>query len=203
MSRSFPLVVIVVAVALSAGCDDKTAGPPPSRFDTVKKPAKSTAAAHFCEKQWPAGEAGKKFVDPPERPVPNAPKAPPAPAGAWRWVNLWATWCHPCVEEMALLGKWKSSLEKDGVPLNLELWSVDEEESALTGWLQKRAMPGRVRWVRSPDDLPAVLTNLGADKASAIPIHALIDPNGNLRCLRVGAVHDEDYGSIKAILTGA
>ncbi|HEY4220177.1 MAG TPA: TlpA disulfide reductase family protein [Myxococcota bacterium] len=194
--------------ALAASCDDAASkGSAGSRFDTVKKSAGATlngaAARNFCEKQWPVGEGGKKLAAIPERAIPGGPQAPASKPGAWRWVNLWATWCHPCVEEMALLGKWKSSLEKDGVPLNLELWSVDDDEKALTSWLGKTAMPGRVRWVRSLEDLPAILDNLGADKASAIPVHALIDGNGNLRCLRVGAVHDEDYGAIKAILSGA
>ena len=201
------VVVVVVAIALAAlvsSCDSKPEGKAPSRFDSVKKPASSTAANNFCEKQWPAAaEGGKKFVTPPERPIPGAPAPAAVKAGSGRWINLWAPWCHPCVEEMPLLDKWKRSLDKDGIALDMELWSVDDEEQALTGWLAKTAMPGRVRWVRSAADLPAVLENLGAEKASAIPVHALVDGNGNLRCLRVGAVHDEDYGAIKAILSGA
>lgn len=198
--------VVAAAVSLLAlmGCDEKKAeGPAPSRFAAVKREASNKAATAFCEKQWPLGEGGRKYVEPPERPIPGAPVAGKDHPGAWKWVNLWATWCQPCVEEMGLLARWKDSLAKDGVALNLELWSVDEEEEKLTGWLQKSSMPGRVRWLRSVDDLGPALESLGTDKNSAIPIHALIDGNGNLRCLRVGSVHDEDYGAIKSMLTGA
>jgi thiol-disulfide isomerase/thioredoxin len=195
-------LVVIVAVLAFASCEEKHTGPAPSRFDSVKKTA-STAANNFCEKQWSTTEgAKKKYVEPPERPIPGAPQVP-AKAGSWKWVNLWATWCHPCVDEIPLLARWKTSLEKDGIPVDLEMWSVDEDQAALTAWLQKTAMPGRVRWVRSPDDLPSVLDGVGADKAAAIPIHVLIDASGNLRCLRVGAVHDEDYGAIKSMLSGA
>jgi hypothetical protein len=30
----------------------------------------------------------------------------------------------------------------------------------------------------------------------------LVDGKGKLRCVRVGAVHDEDYAAIKAIIAG-
>jgi thiol-disulfide isomerase/thioredoxin len=195
-----------VLVVFAFGCEEKKPdGPAPSRYAAVKKDSTSTnkAASAFCEKQWPIGEGGKKFVEPPEKAIPGAPQASPAKEGGWKWINVWATWCAPCVEEMGLLSKWKSSLTQDGVQLDLELWSVDEEEAKLTDWLKKTSMPGRVRWVRSQEDLPAMLEGLGADKASAIPVHAFVDASGNLRCLRVGSVHDEDYGAIKAFLTGA
>ena len=29
-------------------------------------------------------------------------------------VNLWATWCKPCIEEMDLLGRWGKSLAAEG-----------------------------------------------------------------------------------------
>ena len=197
-------VLVLVALAFTVGCEDsKPEGPAPSRFAAVKKEASSKAAMAFCEKQWPAVEAGsKRYTEIPSKPIPGVADTE-RPAGKnWKWVNLWATWCLPCVEEMGLIAKWKSSLEKDGIPIDLELWSVDEEEGKLTDWLKKSSMPGRVKWLRSQEDLVPVLESLGADKNSAIPIHALIDPTGNLRCLRVGSVHDEDYGAVKTMLSG-
>lgn len=207
MTRA-PLLMIPFALFALAACNDdaKSDTPAPSRFASVKKEASTKAATAFCEKQWPGSstETGtRKYIEIPEKAVPGAPSVAGAPKGSWKWVNLWATWCLPCVEEMGLLSKWKSSLEKDGVPIELELWSVDEEEAKLTEFMKKHSMPGRVRWLRAQDDLPGVLESLGADRMSAIPVHALVDGSGNLRCLRVGSVHDEDYGAVKTMLTGA
>ena len=151
---------------------------------------------------FPAGEGGRLFTAPSEKPIPGGPAAKTS-AGGWKWINLWATWCHPCIEEIGLLGKWQSSLAKDGVPIDLELYSVDDDEAALTAWLKKSNMPGSVRWLKGgATDLPAVLESLGVDKTAGVPVHALVDGNGKLRCVRTGSVHDEDYGAIKAILLG-
>jgi thiol-disulfide isomerase/thioredoxin len=203
-------LLILSSLALIVSCSDapKSDAPAPSRFASVKKEASTKAATAFCEKQWPGSsseQGAKKYIEIPEKAVPGAPTnaTAGAPKGSWKWVNLWATWCLPCVEEMGLLAKWKNSLEKDGVPIDLELWSVDEEEAKLTEYLKKHSMPGRVRWLRAQDDLPQVLESLGADRMSAIPVHALVDGSGNLRCLRVGSVHDEDYGAVKTMLSGA
>jgi hypothetical protein len=33
-------------------------------------------------------------------------------------------------------------------------------------------------------------------------VHALVDGKGDVRCVRVGSVHVEDYAAIKAIVSG-
>ena len=195
-----PLAALAAAALAAAACDSsQQAEPITSRFAAVEKVAHRGSDTGFCEKQWPA--ASRKFVAIPERPLPAASTRGDAGGKSWKWVNLWATWCLPCVEEMGLLARWRSSLEKDGIPLDLELWSVDEDQTKLVEYLQSTGVPGRVRWLRAPEDLPAVLESLGADRAAAIPVHALVDGDGNLRCLRVGSIHEEDYGAVKALLT--
>jgi thiol-disulfide isomerase/thioredoxin len=128
----------------------------------------------------------------------------PPPAKGWRWVNVWATWCVPCVEEMGLLANWKNALEKDGLPVSFELLSVDESdaEEKLKGW-QKKELPGPVKWVKNKDDVGPWLESIGATADSAIPIHALVAPDGKLRCTRVGALHAPDYGSVRALIASA
>lgn len=201
MDRLRDLSRLLLAVSLLTACaDEKPASQPAgnSRFAAVKSDKNTPkAASTFCERVYDVSEA-KKFVDPAEKAIPGY-TATKAVDGRWRWVNLWATWCQPCVEEMALLGKWKAALEKDVAPLELELWSVDAEEKDLVDWL-KKPMPGHVRWVKSPEDLNALLGQLGLDKNSAIPIHALVDAEDRLRCVRVGSVHDADYPAVKALL---
>ena len=205
----FRSVVAVAAVVLSLctlpACDDgkpAASEPAPSRFNGVKQSAGNKAASSFCEVSWPAGEKAHPFTTPAVKPLPVNVDAP-KPGGGWRWINLWATWCHPCIEEIGLLARWETSLKKDGIPLDLELYSVDDDAAALQAWLGKKKMPGTVKWLAGgAADLPTVLTGLGVDKAAGIPVHALVDPSGALRCVRTGGVHDEDYGAVKAILTG-
>jgi thiol-disulfide isomerase/thioredoxin len=198
--------VLFVCVVLAAACDDAPkAERGPSRFNGVKRAQGDAAQKSFCEVSFPGsagGEGARAFTSPAEKPIPGGPAAKKA-GGGWKWINLWATWCHPCIEEIGLLGKWQTSLAKDGVPIDLELYSVDDDEAALTGWLKKTNMPGTVRWLKGgANDLPAVLESFGVDKTAGVPVHALVDGNGKLRCVRTGSVHDEDYGAIKAILLG-
>ncbi len=122
----------------------------------------------------------------------------------WRWVNVWATWCAPCVDEMALLTKWRVAFEKDGLDLSFEMISIDETEAqpAMKSWLGR--LPGSLWWVQTPDDLPSWLErSVGISADSAIPIHILVDPAGAQRCVRVGAVHAQDYGAVRALLAEA
>jgi thiol-disulfide isomerase/thioredoxin len=201
--RPFALVVVLAIGAL--GCDEqKPEGPAPSRFASVKKDDASArrAASTFCELSYPRGEGGKAFAPPPERTPPEQPDVV-ATTGAWRWVNLWATWCRPCVEEMGLLTKWRDSLRKDGVAVDMEMWSVDDSEPKLKEFLTQHNLPGRVHWMRSSEDAGPFFESIGIAKTSAIPVHALVDADNNLRCVRVGSVHEEDYGSVKALLTGS
>ncbi len=198
--------VAVSLLTLTACEDDKpstTTEQAPSRFNAPKKvAAASKASSSFCEKSWPAGEGGKPFVAPAEKALPDGTMPATWAPKTWTWVNLWATWCHPCVEEMALLAQWEKSLAKDGLPVAVELYSVDDGLDDLVKGL-KKPMPGTVRWLKNgATDLPAVLESMGVDKNSPIPVHALVDGNGNLRCVRVGSVHTEDYAAIKTIISG-
>ncbi len=199
------VTLALAALAALAGCDDgrpAATEPAPSRFNGLKRDGAQKAASTFCEVSWPAGEKAQRFTEPATKPLPVKLEAK-KPGGGWRWVNLWATWCHPCIEEIGLLSRWEQTLKKDGVNLDLELYSVDDDAGALQAWLQKKPMPGTVKWlVGGANDLPAVLTTLGVDKTAGIPVHALVDATGALRCVRTGGVHDQDYGAVKALLTG-
>jgi len=190
----------MVLSALLLGCpDDKPATPPPSRFAGVASNA--VAPSKLCDRTWPAtGSGARPFRLPPTRPVEVAPAS--EPGKGWRWVNVWATWCAPCVEEMALLGKWKSALEKDGVALSFEMLSIDETaaEPALKTWVGR--LPGALSWVQSPEDVPPWLESaVGVSSDAAIPIHIVVDPSGAQRCVRVGALHAQDYGAVRAMLS--
>ncbi len=203
-----PFAVAAVLLAALAGCpaEPSSAGQGnKGRFDAVKPGAKKAATGKgFCDASFPAtGEGAVRFEAPPMRPLPGASAAVAATAGGWRWVNVWATWCEPCREEMALLGRWRDAAARDGAPFQLELLSIDAE--AAQPVLQQaieRGLPGTVTWIRSEPDVATFFEQLGVGKDAAIPIQALVDPKGQLRCVRVGAVHDRDYGVVRGLLAG-
>ena len=199
----------VVALLSMMSCEAAPAAnePKPTRFNaaTKKSGPADKAARSFCEQTFAGGEGGVTWTAPTEKalPAPQTFTRPAAKNAGWTWVNLWATWCRPCVEELALLDRWQKALADDGLPIAVELWSVDDGEADLAGWLKKHPMPGTVKWLKGgAADLPAVLGAMQAPTTSPIPVHALVDRQGKLRCVRVGAVHDEDYAAIKAIIAG-
>ncbi len=153
------------------------------------------AAAAFCDKHWAAADA-PRFVGPALKP--QSPEVP-TPPGAWRWINFWATWCAPCIEEMPLLARWKDALASGGTPVVLELWSVDADEAKLRARAE-RGMPGVVRWTESPEALSKYLGTLGLSEDSAIPIQMLVDPAGGLRCVRVGSVNADGWGAVRGLM---
>ncbi len=204
-------------VGIACKADAPGAPSPPTaatgRYAAVAKKvvtgkAAADAAKRFCEKTYPAAGDGRRVYAPaPGRPLPvTAPAAveeAPAAAGRWTWVNVWATWCAPCMDEMALLGRWREGMAAASAPFDLELLSVDTTDAAgPLGQTIAKGLPGPVRWLRSADDLAPFMTGLGVAAGAALPVHALVDPSGALRCVRVGAIHDRDYGAVKALLTG-
>ena len=185
---------LIGAVLFLVACDEKNDAPAPERFASVKKKVDAKAST-FCEKTWAAKE--KKFTPATVRAWGGEWDKP----AGWTWVNLWATWCKPCVEEMGLLNRWREAFEREQLPVAFELLSIDEDGAELDSW-QKKNLAGHVSWIRSPDDFAAFLGNLGVDKNAAIPIHVLVDPDGYLRCVRVGSIHQENYGAVRALIAG-
>ncbi len=190
--------LLALSLALT-GCDEKPTGAAVSRFASVKKSTAPSASA-FCDKSYPAtGASSRLFVPAALRPFGAAAQK----AKGWTWVNVWATWCKPCVEEMAVLNRWRDAMSREGLSVSFELLSIDETsaQSALEEWNGKD-LPGPIRWVRSVEDFVSFVDALGVDRDAAIPIHVLVDPRGMVRCVRVGAIHEQNYGSVRDLIGG-
>ncbi|MGK4002773.1 thioredoxin-like domain-containing protein [Sorangium sp. So ce1036] len=218
---------VAVAAGLAGGCDTEKPGlpPPPTpgqgRSNAVTAPSAATggpagstrpaasaaSAAKAAPRQLCAGQS--------PRPAPSsggltavaAKGAGPLPAsigfgvGKWVWVNFWAAWCKPCLEEMPRLLGWQQKLRAAGVLIDLAFISIDDDERQLSRFLE--AQPGTgVRasyWL--PDGAPRAgwLRALGVKETTELPIHAIAAPGGQVTCVIQGAVEDSDYPTIAAL----
>lgn len=122
--------------------------------------------------------------------------APTLEASRWSWINVWATWCKPCVEELPRLRRWQSAL---GDRVAIRYVSADESDEVVETYRKKH--PGLRDTVRvvDPDKLPTWLEGLGVAGA-ALPVHVFVAPGGEVRCVRASAVEDSDAPAIDALL---
>lgn len=190
----FASLLLCSLVAASA-CSDPSTEPAQAaqRFQAVAAPKKNVNLDAFCDVR--PGAASPRHFAMPEL-------AAPAPnVAGWRWLNVWATWCAPCVEEMPMIASWAPRLASEGAPVTLTLLSVDATDQDVATWQSGHpGSPATLR-LRDPQLGAALFQSLGLDSAAPIPVHAFIDPQGNVRCARAGAIHETDYAAVKAVLT--
>ena len=190
----------LVAVALaglltgcSGGADPKPKPSSAGRFEAVEATADPRFAPdQFCE-NWQA-EGGPTFSFPPL----TGTQAPsPGPV---RWVNVWATWCKPCIEEFPRILDWKEKLASTGHPAEVVFVSVDGADVDLAAFAKTHPeVEGSLR-ISDPEQLPNWLVSLGLPANAVLPIHLFVDGAGNLRCVRMGGVGAEDYPGVAAVI---
>src|SRR3954471_12941537 len=100
------LSAVTIALALVA-CDKGGGDPPASRVDNAKVGAHQAATVEaFCDYLAKDDASGPAIT----WPQLAAGQAAPGPAKGWRWLNVWATWCKPCVEELPRVVRWQPKL---------------------------------------------------------------------------------------------
>lgn len=191
-----PALQLVLGLGLGAtlvACDE----PPitaeaPSRVEAVAV-RRQDPAERFCDVSAPLGQG-------PSLTLPTL-EGPALPEGGWRWVNVWATWCAPCIEELPLIRSFSERLAASGSPVRTYFLSVDQTQEAITAFrAAHEATPEGAR-LADTAGLPALIAALGLDTGATIPIHALVDPGGHLRCARSGSITERDYETIRAIVS--
>lgn len=185
------LSALIIAVAL-VGCEEHGGEHPVAgRTDTTKVAQKAVSTDAFCDVQF-AGTSGPMFTVPPLTGGTVAASAP-----GWRWINVWATWCKPCVEEMARLATWRTKL---GASYELAFISIDDNEADLAAFRQEHAnAPAPVR-LASTAKQAEWLASLGLDGGAPVPIHIFVEPHGHVRCARAGGVRETDFAAIQKLL---
>jgi thiol-disulfide isomerase/thioredoxin len=181
-----------------AGCNDKqTLTGPVARYEAVK--ATPAAASHWCDTTF--GNGGPRLGLPPLA-APLAGRAQLAvPAGKRVWLNLWATWCQPCLREMPLLLKWQSDLRKDGADVEVLLLSLDEDAAAYEQFLatHKELAGAKVGRAASQAGYEGWVKTFVKDVGVPIPLH-LLATEGSVRCVRAGSLREGDYPAARSVL---
>ena len=179
-------------LALALACEDEAASAPPSaegRVNAVMVDKKSSFA-DLCDI---APQPAKAFT------WPELTDNAPASTARYRWVNVWATWCKPCVEELPLLTRTFDTWKQQGQTVELTLVSVDADAAAAKSFIAAR--PGTPASLQLADasKASAWLEQIGLASGASIPVHSVLDDKGNLLCARaggVGAAHLERFKQV-------
>ena len=188
---------VALALVALAACKDQRGEPaPPARYEAVK--AASAATSRWCDSSFTG--AAPRLTLPPLAPPPAGRGQAALPPGKRVWLNLWATWCQPCLREMPLLLKWQSDLRKDGVEVEVLLLSLDDDAPAYEKFLaeHKELASARVGRVASQSGYEQWVKSYVKDAGTPIPLHLLAAADGSLRCVRGGSLREGDYPAAKS-----
>jgi len=199
-----PALALGLAGALMAGgCDrrgDEKREPPASgdRVNAVEagpeKNEKKVSADEFCDVRAKQASAAPALT----LPALAGGQSPPG-KGSWRWFNVWATWCKPCIEEMPQLSKWRADMAAQGVRFDLVFLSADESDEIVARFRERHPdAPPSLR-LADPDSLPKWFSAIGLGESAPIPVHVFVDPDDRVRCVRAGGVKEKDLSAVRAI----
>ncbi len=187
-------IILLIAISTVQCKTDNASSPPPSRTVSVQaKPSAEDPLIEFCD--FLDREGNKKVLKRPE----TTGLAPSSDSG-YRWINIWATWCKPCIEEIPFIVEWVDRLNKSGANIQVEFISVDEEPEVLQRFYQARpTFPTSSRLV-DPEALAPWIAEIGLDSGAGLPIHIFADTKSMIRCARAAAVKQSDYSAVEKLV---
>jgi thiol-disulfide isomerase/thioredoxin len=114
-------------------------------------------------------------------------------------INLWATWCGPCLAEMPSFVKMKETYGPQGFEiLGLD---TDDESDTLMDDINKVIKEKNINYPIVFSDTQTQVALLNISKFNGIPQSFLVDADGNLRAVFKGA-NKENVVKIEEIVSG-
>jgi thiol-disulfide isomerase/thioredoxin len=186
-----------LALLALCGCDESKSAPSPARVVAVAAQPSVANESEFCDVRFAGGDAPKFALPPVEGPT----ELQRASKGAL-WINVWASWCAPCTEELPLLRRWSADFAREGLGASLLLLSIDSSEQAVQTFA--RAHPEAANTLRLSESaaLEPWLKSIGLGANATLPVHVFVNAQGRVSCTRTGAVRESDLPSIRKLLSG-
>ncbi len=139
------VIAPLLGLALLAGCDRQSAPAPQGNAAEAAKATGPEEAGKLDISQRGAAMPDAAFEDPAGKTVKLADfKGKPL------LVNLWATWCGPCVAEMPTLD---ALAEREEARLRVLVVSQDNTREKVSGWWQKKAFRRLEPYLDTKSDL--------------------------------------------------
>jgi thiol-disulfide isomerase/thioredoxin len=164
-----------------------------SRVDAVAAKTTKLDLDGFCDVHAAAGQAKTMAM-------PETAGTAPASSGGWRWINVWATWCRPCIEELPMLEGLRKRFGADHLPLELVFLSVDADVADIDAYRKAHPETPASLQIRDATQLGVWLQGIGLAEDSALPIHLFVDDANKIRCVRMGAVAEKDYETVRGLV---
>jgi thiol-disulfide isomerase/thioredoxin len=192
MTRSTLISLLALGVF---ACDEAPSAPAPSGRVVAVAAKENANVLDLCDKLKTPIAAD--FA------MPTALEGAPKPAtNGWRWINVWATWCSPCTEELPLITRFQSELAAKGTQVSLELISVDVSNELVQKFSESHPEAKQSLRVSDPAALEPWLVSLGLDAGATLPVHIFVDPSNKVRCVRTGALNEPHLPLLKKLLAG-
>lgn len=108
-----------------------------------------------------------------------------------RVINLWATWCKPCVKELPYFEALEKEFRSNKQKAKVILISLDMNEKNLANYITKKDLKTPTYWLDDPD-ANAWVNKVNQDWDGAIPVTLSIDGTNSL-------FHRSDFSSYEEL----
>ena len=183
-------------VLAASGCESGGSDGAPSsrsRVDAVQAAAPvKVDPKELCE-VWHEPDAAPALAFPPL----TSPAA--AGTGKSRWINVWATWCKPCIEELPRLVKWQAELGKKA-DFELVFLAADGDPAAVKEFATAHPEVAGSLELSSADALQPWATQIGVPGQAVLPIHVFVAGKDRVRCVRTAGIGEGDRDAVEQLL---